>query len=151
MALRKQPAARIHRDLAVERRHPIFDELAALADLAQTQLFVLHQFRRRRRIVQFDDVDVLRPDAGDVVCLACHARGHARLAWRAVLARAQHRRRHPHRLGRKLPRLLFRNEHQRRGAVTDRRTHQACQRLRHDRRVQDLFDRVRLAILRVGI
>src|SRR5581483_7266798 len=38
VALREQPAARVHRDLSGDLRDAVLDELAAIADLAESQL-----------------------------------------------------------------------------------------------------------------
>src|SRR5262245_37151433 len=62
MALRLQPARRIHRNLAAQARPTLFGGETAGARLEETETLGRDDLRDGEAIVQLDDVDVLRPD-----------------------------------------------------------------------------------------
>ena len=69
MALAQQAARRVGDDLAAVGVVAVADELLGAALRAQAERFVADQLVLREAVVQFDDVDVLRADAGGLVDL----------------------------------------------------------------------------------
>jgi hypothetical protein len=67
MALRLQTARDVDRQRAVAPRRTGVEEVDGAALLAQPEVVVVDQFGRREAVVQFDQVEVLRADAGLLV------------------------------------------------------------------------------------
>src|SRR5579871_4033626 len=67
VALGEQAAGYVHGDAPAERRVAGVDQLAGFALGAKAEVLVVHDLSGRKAIVQLDQVDVLRPDAGHLV------------------------------------------------------------------------------------
>ena len=69
VALREQSAGHVDRGRAVTPRGPPVDEVAGAARLAQPQVVVVDQLGGGEAVVQLDQVEVVRADAGPLVGL----------------------------------------------------------------------------------
>ena len=67
LALRQQPAARVHRSRAAERDVAVGEEARLLARRAQAELLVGEQLAGGVGVLALDDVEVVGPDAGFLV------------------------------------------------------------------------------------
>jgi len=79
MALGQQAAAGIDHALSAEAGLAGPQQLGPVARLAEPQLLVGHELRRRGGVVELDDVDLVRPDARLLVRLRGGPHGGSRL------------------------------------------------------------------------
>src|SRR6202045_3070228 len=138
-------------------RAPLVDELAGVTGLAQLQIVVVDQLRGREAVVQLDEVEVLRVDAGDVVRLGRGLAGE-RVDIGLDLIGVRPRVGRHHRsgdlhgaralLGRQRPKTLLRHEHHRGRAVPGGAAHEQRVGVAHHLGVHDLVEAERLLVLR---
>ncbi len=69
MPLGQETAAGIDRAAATKLCHALVNKFSALAGLAQAQLLIHQEFGRRGRVVSLDNLEILRPKPGLLVCL----------------------------------------------------------------------------------
>src|SRR5437588_4889481 len=69
MPLREQTTGDVHRNLAAECDGAAVDHLAGFTVLAQTEVLVVQDLGGREAVVELDEIDVLRADAGHLVSL----------------------------------------------------------------------------------
>src|SRR4029077_19051571 len=62
--LREKTARHVHRDASAVRRLALVDHPPRLAVLAEPQVLVVEELGRREAVVQLDQVEVVRADAG---------------------------------------------------------------------------------------
>src|SRR2546421_2861268 len=67
--LREQTTGDVHRNLAAECDGAAVDHLTGLAVFAQAEVLVMQDLGRREAVVQLDEIDVFRSDAGHLVGL----------------------------------------------------------------------------------
>src|SRR5438093_11589066 len=70
VAERLEPSTRVHRDVTLERRAALLDQLPALALLAEAQVLDVRDLGPREAVVHLGEVDVLGRDPGRLVRLA---------------------------------------------------------------------------------
>ena len=139
MPLGQQTTAGVDRDTSPDRCGALVDQPAALPLSAQAEFLVDDELGRGRCVVHLGDVQILRTDAGHFVRLARHPLGHAGLAGFVIPARAEDRGFDVHRLGGELLGFGGAGQHDGRGAVADRRTHHARQRIGDHGRCQHVL------------
>ena len=64
VAFRFQSATRIDRDFSVDAGAALRRERAPVAFSHESEIFTCDDFRNRKTIVQFRNIDIIRPDAG---------------------------------------------------------------------------------------
>src|SRR5262249_33709141 len=92
VAARAEPAARVDRLAAVERRDMVVDQLRSLAGRAEAEALVEHELGRRHGIMQLDRVEIFGADAGFLIggLRAGRRRVRARVVGQAVDAGLQY-------------------------------------------------------------
>src|SRR3990167_3913350 len=67
MAFGQQPAGDIHRDAAAQLGVAVVDQPSRLAVGAEAEVLVVNDLGRGEAVVQLDEAEVLRPDAGCLI------------------------------------------------------------------------------------